>query len=207
MNVANAAGADNMSEVVPQSFRLVVQQLINDCERHIDSSDVRVSCQVLLNQLETTLNIVEEGMHLLSQTPIFSTEYVLLSTFRTSLTRCIRMLQYGHNDCTIPPVFIQPFTLHYTGSQGRPIIVLNLEMMELLKGCGYTWSEIASSLQVSQTTLWRCLKEVDYDVQKYSDICDDELDSILRQLQRDHPNCGQLLLLGYLREKGVVVQR
>lgn len=207
MNVANAAGADNMSKVVPQSFRLAVQQPINDCERHIDSSDVRVSCQVLLNQLETTLNIVEEGMHLLSQTPIFSTEYVLLSTFRTSLTRCIRMLQYGHNDCTIPPVYIQPFTLHYTGSQGTPIIVLNLEIVELLKGCGYTWSEIASSLQVSRTTLWRRLKEVDYDVQKYSDICDDELDSILRQLQRDHPNCGQLLLLGYLREKGVVVQR
>ena len=43
MNVANAAGDDNMSKVVPQSFRLAVQQLINDCERHIDSSDVRVS--------------------------------------------------------------------------------------------------------------------------------------------------------------------
>ena len=86
MIVANAAGADNISEVVPQSFRLAVQQLINNCERHIDSSDVHVSCQVLLNQLETTLHIVEEGMHLLSQTPIFSTEYILLSTFCTSLT-------------------------------------------------------------------------------------------------------------------------
>ena len=117
------------------------------------------------------------------------------------------MLQYSQNDCTIPPVFIQPFTLHYTGSQGRPIVVLNLEMVELLKGCGYTWSEIASLLQVGRTTLRRRLKEGDYDVQKCSDICDDELDSILSQLHRDHPNCGQLLLLGYLREKGVVVQR
>ena len=44
------------------------------------------------------------------------------------------------------------------------------------------------------------------EIQRYSDISDDKLDSIVRQLQRDHPNCGQQLLLGYLRERSVIVQ-
>ena len=112
---------------------LSVQQLINDCERHLYSSNECASCQVLLSHLESTLNNVEEGMHLLLPTPLFSTDYALLSTFHTSISCCIRMLQYGRNDCTTPPIFIPSFTLYYSGSRGRPMILLNLEMVELLK--------------------------------------------------------------------------
>jgi len=50
------------------------------------------------------------------------------------------------------------------------------------------------------------LNEADYEIEKFTDISDDELDSILRRLQRDHPNCGQQLLQGYLRQTGVIVQ-
>ena len=53
---------DSTEGVVPQSLMLFVQQLINDGERHLNSSNERASCQVLLNHLESTLSIVEEGM-------------------------------------------------------------------------------------------------------------------------------------------------
>ena len=71
-------------EVVPQSFRLAVQQLINDCGRHLNSSSAHVltiSVDALLNCLETTLNIIEEGINLLSSSSLFSAENALLSTF------------------------------------------------------------------------------------------------------------------------------
>ena len=64
---------------------------------------------------------------------------------------------------------------------------------------------IAGLLQVSRTTLWRHLNDADYKIERFTDISDDELDSILRQLQRDYPNCGQQLLQGYLRQRGVIV--
>ena len=51
------------------------------------------------------------------------------------------------------------------------------------------------------------MNEADYEIERFTDISDDELDNILRQLQRDHPNCGQQLLQGYLRQRGVIVQR
>ena len=38
-------------------------------------------------------------------------------------------------------------------------------------------------------------------------ICDDELDSNLSQIHKEHPNCGQQLLHGYLQDRGILVQR
>ena len=76
--------ANGTDGVVPQSFRLAVQQLINDCGRHLNSSSIHVSAisvDALLNRLETTLNIVEEGINLLSTSSLFSVENALLSTF------------------------------------------------------------------------------------------------------------------------------
>ena len=84
--------------------------------------------------------------------------------------------------------------------------MLNLETVELLRSSGYTWNEVAASLQVSRTMMWRRIREAGYETERFTDISDDELDSILRQLQRNYPNCGQQLLQGYLRQKGVIVQ-
>ena len=194
-----------------QLFRLAVQQLVNDCERHFNSSSFRVStmsADALLIRLESTISTVEEGINLLSASALFSAELALLSTFRRSLARCLRTLQYGINDCTVPPICIPSSTTqHYSGFRGRPTILLNLETVELLRSSGYTWDEIASSLQVSRTTLWRRLNEANYEIKRFTDISDDELDSILRELQINYPNCGQQLLQGYLRQRGVIVQR
>jgi len=117
----------------------------------------------------------------------------------------MRIIQYGYNDCTVPPVFLSSYSL-YSCQPGRPKIIVNLELVELLRSCGYTWSQVADAMQISRTTLWRCMKD-SCNVQKYTDISDDELDSHLSQMQREHPNCGQQLLLGYLKDRGILVQR
>ena len=75
---------DGTDAVIPQSFRLAVQQLINDCGRHLNSSNVHISAisaDALLNRLESTLNIVEEGINLLSTSSLYSEKNALLSTF------------------------------------------------------------------------------------------------------------------------------
>ena len=146
-------------EIIPHSFRSTVQQLVSDCDRHASSAASSGIVSGLLNRVESTLSIVEEGFNLLSASPLFSAECTLLSTFRSSLVRCVRTLQYGQNDCTVRPVFIPSYTLSYSGYRGRPSILLNLEKVELLRSSGYAWNEIATSLQVSRTTLWRRIRE------------------------------------------------
>lgn len=194
-------------EIIPYSFRLTVQQLVSDCDRQASSAASSGIVSGLLNRVESTLSIVEEGINLLSASPLFSAECTLLSTFRNSLARCVRTLQYGQNDCTVPPVFVPSYTLFYSGYRGRPSILLNLEKVELLRSSGYTWNEIATSLQVSRTTLWRRIREEGYEIERFTDVSDDELDTVLKELQRHYPNCGQQLLQGFLRQRGIIVQR
>jgi len=63
------------------------------------------------------------------------------------------------------------------------------------------------TLQVPcKLAILRHLNEANYEIKRFTDISDDKLDSILQELQRNHPNCGQQLLLGYLRKRGITVQ-
>ena len=61
--------------------------------------------QPLLSQLEATMHTIEQGMQLLS-THEFENEYLLLARFHSSIARYIRTLQYGFNDCTVPPIYV-----------------------------------------------------------------------------------------------------
>ena len=85
--------------------------------------------------------------------------------------------------------------------------MLNVEQIELLRSCGYTWNEVAEALQVSRSTIWRRVRESGLDIQRYSDISDDELDTIVGQFQSENQNYGQQLLLGHLKAQGIHIQR
>ena len=177
-----------------------------ECENHIYCSDQSISGEMLVNRLESSLGTLEEGMQLLISSSYIS-EHSLLTRMHNSVTQYLRLLMYGDNDCTIPPVAIETYILQHSTSVGRPKIQPNLDKMELLRGCGYTWSQVADALQVSRTTLWRRIKEANFEIKKYTDICDDELDSIVSQIQKENPSCGQQLINGHLRARGIQVQR
>ena len=46
-----------------------------------------------------------------------------------------------------------------------------------------TWDQVSNAMQVSRTTLWRRLREAGIEIKKYTDISDDELDTVISQLQ------------------------
>ena len=178
------------------------QLLINDCERHRFD---HTHCSLLINRIDTMLSVVE-GIQLLSSS-VYITEHSLLLGIRTDLSRHLRLLLYGFNDCTVPPIAICSYSLLYSGVAGRPRITVNIDTVELLRSCGYTWNQVARAMQVSRTTLWRRLRDAGYQIKKYTEICDDELDSVIAQIQRENPNCGQQLMYGYLKDRGVHIQR
>ena len=108
--------------------------------------------------------------------------------------------------CTVLPINI-PTVLIISGLPGRPKVQVNIELYELMKDAGYTLDEIALALGTSRTTLWRRLKESNLCVSKYSDISNFALDFIIQKYQERNPNCGQVMLQGYLSSIGVNVQR
>ena len=107
-------------EIILHSFRSTVQQLVSDSDRQASSTASSGIVSGLLNRVESTLSIVEECFNLLSASPFFLAVCTLLSTFQSSLARFVRILQYGQNDCTVPPVFVPSYTLSYSGYRGRP---------------------------------------------------------------------------------------
>lgn len=160
----------------------------------------------LVDRIERMLITVEEGVQVLSEGD-YITEHNLLCRMRSNLGKHLRLILYGVNDCTVPPVGIYDTVKEYTGLRGRPKIVVNIESVELLRSCGYTWKEVADALQVSRTTVWRRLKESGVEIAKYTEISDDELDCIVSQFQHDNRNCGQQMIIGHLRSVGIVVPR
>ena len=110
------------------------------------------------------------------------------------------MLKYAHQPCAIPAVHAAHVIK--TGKLGRPSIHINVDYVELLHGAGYTLTDIACALQISRTTLWRCLQELSITLKGYSNISDSELDTIVRCYQESNPNCGQAMLSGYLNSRG-----
>ena len=147
--------------------------------------------------------VVEECAQLLEST-VYHTELSLLHTMRYNLSQSLRLIVYGVDEHTVPPIALYTIC---SGLRGRPRIVINVEYVELLRSCGYTWNEVADALQVSRSTIWRRLKEAGIHLQRYSDISDHELDSIVERFQRENPNYGQQFLLGHLKAQGIYVQR
>ena len=78
-------------------------------------------------------------------------------------------------------------------------------MLQYLRSTGYTWDEIARSMLVSHTTIWRKQNEAGITLERYSSISDADLDREVIQLQMRHPHSGQVLLSSLLETNGIRV--
>ena len=110
-------------QVIPPECMHRYQQLVQECSTY--QSIEALAPIELSHRVETMLVIVEEGMQVLSGSS-FITEYTLLHRMRRDLSQHLRLLLYGVNDCTVPPVALYPCMRDYTGSRGRQLMLLML---------------------------------------------------------------------------------
>ncbi len=95
-----------------------------------------------------------------------------------------------------------------SGCVGRPRTWINSDLVELLRSAGHTWVEIAESLQVSRSSLWRHVHSTNFlSMSRFSGISDRDLQEVVSQIQQYHPCTGRSLTQGYLLGMGVRVQR
>ena len=109
--------------------------------------------------------------------------------------------------CSQVATGISGASLDYNAAVGCRRISVNVEMIELLHSAGYKMKEIAHALMISRTTLWRRLAEENVDLDRYSNISDDELDILVREIQTNHPHSGRGLIQGQLESHGIRLQR
>ena len=91
---------------------------------------------------------------------------------------------------------------------GRPRIEVDVEDIEFLRGLRFSWTNVAKVLGISRSTLYRRLEEEGISREThYSDMSDSDLDSLVREIKRAHPNDGERLMIGHLSRYGVTVPR
>ena len=91
---------------------------------------------------------------------------------------------------------------------GRPPLEIDLDEVEYLRGSLLlTWAMIAELLETSRQTIYRKLTEDGKNIDFYSTITDAQLDTQLGSIIQQHPNNGEVLLIGHLRSQGINLPR
>ena len=89
---------------------------------------------------------------------------------------------------------------------GRPKVLDNegniVEMLTL----GFSVQQISKMLKISRPTVYRIMKDANV-FRTYSDIDEPSLDDTIRELKSEHPNAGEVMVMGHLRAKGFRIQR
>ncbi|KAF3859014.1 hypothetical protein F7725_021413 [Dissostichus mawsoni] len=126
-----------------------------------------------------------------------------VSNLLGSLYRCFRNLLHAHEtrrritDVTIN--LIPPTTLR--GHAGRPQYRITAEQISHCVSIGMTWSRIASCFGISRRTLHRHRQTLGVEPLSYAVLSNQDLDSIVTNIQQNTPNA-----LGSLRSRGLRVQ-
>ena len=196
-----------MLQIVPEGFVEYYRDLVRRCSVSGRNNTVPELAAELAEQVGCIIVVVKECTQLLESTNGYHSELALLRNMHQTLARNLRILVYGVNECTVPPLALHPSYQIHSGGRGRPRVVINVDHVELLRSCGYTWNEVADAIQVSRTTIWRRLRDAGVHLSKYSDISDQELDTIVVQFQNSNPNYGQQLMHGHLKAQGIHIQR
>ena len=79
---------------------------------------------------------------------------------------------------------------------GRPRLTVDIEDIEYLRSVHFSWTKISQILEISRSTLYRRLDEFNLSCDlTFSNISDQELDTIITDIKRDHPNDGERLTI------------
>ena len=95
------------------------------------------------------------------------------------------------------------------GNPGRPKISIRQDVLEELRGLGFSWEKIAKILNVSRWTVLRRVEEFDlHDLRRFTDITDEEVDNIIKDYMSRHgATTREQFMSGFFRSKGIVIQR
>ena len=92
--------------------------------------------------------------------------------------------------------------------QGRPRLEIPFEHLRFLLERKFKVGEIASLFGTSKRTVERRMKEFGLSAATtYAPLPDQQLDELIRDIQRDFPNAGCKRVTGFLRARGVYMQQ
>ena len=68
-------------------------------------------------------------------------------------------------------------------------------------------AQIARDLGVSRPVLYKFIRENGISHEKYSTLSEQEVQNVVAEVKKNHPNAGEVMLQGHLQSKGITLQR
>lgn len=133
-----------------------------------------------------------------------------LSDSLQGVSDCLENKLYDIDASSYVSSWLPEALVHRSGLVGRPRLAVNLVQVEFLRSWHFSWTRIAFTLCISRTTLWRRLKEAKYDFStdgRFSEISEDSLKKEILAIKDNFPACGERMVIGCLRSKGIFVPR
>ncbi|XP_029199263.2 uncharacterized protein LOC122948369 [Acropora millepora] len=94
------------------------------------------------------------------------------------------------------------------GIVGRPRLVLSKEAIEGYLDMGYSVSQTAEACGVSRSVLYSRMQQLGISYRdRFSRLDNNSLDAAVTDIKMSHPNCGEVMIIGHLRARGIIVQR
>lgn len=156
---------------------------------------------ILINNISNSLEVnisVEDCEELLRISNVFD-------QLRKEL---VHMQSRRSTDATTCTILTKYFT-KTEGEPGRPKAMISQEVLEELRGLGFSWSKIARILNVSRWTVSRRVEEYELsNLKRFNDITDEEVDNIIKEyINRHGATTGEKFISGLFRSKGITIQR
>ena len=196
-------------------FLNLVDDLLNECETRMSGQDYRVF-EALLERLHGACNGCKRVAHSLGVTAANPGELEtiskvkLLSETLQGVIDCVEKKLYDIDSSSYVSSWLPEALVYRSGLIGRPRLAVNLVQVEFLRSWRFSWTRIAFTLCISRTTLWRRLKGAGYDFStdgRFTEIPEDSLKQEILAIKENFPECGERMVIGCLRSKGIFVPR
>eukprot|EP00794_Sanderia_malayensis_P008328 gene8328-9222_t len=186
-----------------EGLNRLLQSLLQGVETALETRDVNY-IEYGRRQLQIYIQITFAFVHVLTQNG--HNRYAnLLEQLALELTFQHHIMDnfIENSNQTVKQNYVNLQRENSTGE--RPRFKIDAADIVSLKEFGFSWVSIAQILGISESTLRRRRGEfgISFD---YSDVSDEEFDTIIKNILKRTPNVGETLVMGSLRAQGFRIQ-
>ncbi|XP_051982025.1 uncharacterized protein LOC127643374 [Xyrauchen texanus] len=182
-----------------RSFILRCKRTLNDCSRQL-TQDAGPNVQSTLVRLETMQRSFEWARGRLIIVPAADRLLCDIAEYIAEVNARRQHEQQASSSYQAP--------LTCSGGRGAPHYSITREQLSFLTSCGFSLRSIAEILQVSLATVKQRIKKFNLNQSvTYSDVTDDALDDMIKDIVAGNDQLGSEAVRAQLRAGGVRVQR
>ena len=193
-------------------FFTCILNLVNECNRRFEDANLKVATYMLsrLKSCTASLQLLENAMKNNNcDLPFISHDKITktLSLMLKLINIWSKHSEYLQSNSKSPKFSRYNLTTTDNDRARRPSYEIDVEQVKLLRGYYFKWESIAKIFGIHRTTLWRRIKDCDFYAESNVAMSNEELDDLIKSIKNEHPLCGERIIIGIFRAKGVSVQR